>query len=489
MDPFQREKQPAEKEATPQKQPKAREKMIRSQLMGSHSHATLDGPQVHVWKRGTNFIARGRIDGVSFGESLGNDEVEAAARLRQILTEIENGVYRRPSEKTRRVLSRIGSTRLTLRELIDAFLAAKRSEKGLQTAQDYKSRLMPVLRFAEQPVQIRRWSYARDVNKEFVREFRAFLIQQQTSRNGRPGGKPKSFSHRQIVNILGCLRTMFAWASNPESRRLPADWLNPVTNDLVGTVPAKDPFRDDKVPLDLRIRIAAAMDQWQLCQIGPSLVLPMRPDEVAGLLVGDFKFDRGWLEFGHQFDDVNTTKEGTTFRLPLPKELLPIMAACVAGRTEGPLMRSRRAFQKNEIDRLRSAAELRERYEELLQQQARGRVQTHHDRKRLFRSLLRKLGGISEDAMNVEFKKILAALGVNNGATIYSLRASITTSMNRANLPHLEMRYLTSHSINDILNEYATLDPVNAIQPYFEYVQPLLTTLSDRARQLGLPAA
>src|SRR5262249_31640047 len=103
-----------------------------------------------------------------------------------------------------------------------------------------------------------------------------------------------------------------------------------------------------------------------------------------------------------------------------------------------------------------------------------------------FWRLLRDLGGVSEGALNKEFKKLLAAVGAQNGATLYTLRSSVTTGMHRANLPPLEMRYLTGHSVNDILNDYPSLDPVGAMRRYFDTIRPLLAALADRARALGL---
>ena len=132
------------------------------------------------------------------------------------------------------------------------------------------------------------------------------------------------------------------------------------------------------------------MDRWQLCQLSLSLVLPLRPDEAAGLLIGDVNFDKGWL------------------------------------------------------------------------------------------------GGVTEDAMNREFKKLLGLAGVRNGATLYTLRSSVTTAMHRAKLPHLELRYLTRHAVNDILNDYVTLDPAGAMQAYFKENRPLLDAIKRRADELGL---
>ena len=58
-----------------------------------------------------------------------------------------------------------------------------------------------------------------------------------------------------------------------------------------------------------------------------------------------------------------------------------------------------------------------------------------------------------------------------------------------ANLAHLEMRYLTSHSTDDILNQYASLDPVRAMNLYFDTIRPLLGAIRERAVALGLPDA
>ena len=91
---------------------------------------------------------------------------------------------------------------------------------------------------------------------------------------------------------------------------------------------------------------------------------------------------------------------------------------------------------------------------------------------------------MSGDALAREFKALLAASGVGGGATLSSLRSSVTTAMHAANLPHLEMRYLTGHSTSDILNAYTPLDPVGAMQLYFGTIGPLLDAIAARARTL-----
>jgi hypothetical protein len=93
---------------------------------------------------------------------------------------------------------------------------------------------------------------------------------------------------------------------------------------------------------------------------------------------------------------------------------------------------------------------------------------------------------VAENALAKEFKKLLATVGVTNGATLYALRSSVTTAMHRASLPHLELRYLTGHTTSDIMNVYTPLDPAGAMQRYFETIRPLLGAIQQRSSDLGL---
>lgn len=459
--------------------------MTRAELIGGHTHKTMAGIKVHIWKRGPQFLARGSISGERFGETIGATVVEATARLWQILSDINSGTYLRPSEARKQPLAKGTAARWTLRQLVNEFLVEKRRVRGQQTFGDYKARLMPVLAFAEQAESIKRWRLAVDIDRNFVAKLRAFLYSYRTTRNGRTSGKSRPMSERQIYNVLQCLRTLFAWASRPEVRKLPGMWLNPLTEDLVGSRPAKDPLREDVLSLETRIKLVGLMDRWQICQLAVFLVLPMRPDEVAGLLVSDVNFERGWLEFGQRLNDLNFTKEGTAFKVPFPDELRPILRACIADRTEGPLLRGRTAFASAGAG-VSSTDDLRRLYDDALRGEPRDSIQSAHDRKLLFRRVLRELGGVSEDVLAGEFKKLLTTLGIAGTATLYTLRSSVTTAMKNAKVPHLELRYLTSHSTNDILNTYASLDPVGAMRQYFTTIEPLLCAITTRARELGL---
>lgn len=39
--------------------------MVAVALLGGHTHETINGIKVHVWKRGETYIARGRLQGMN----------------------------------------------------------------------------------------------------------------------------------------------------------------------------------------------------------------------------------------------------------------------------------------------------------------------------------------------------------------------------------------------------------------------------------------
>jgi integrase len=455
-------------------------RMVVAILAGKHSHCTPDGVGVHIWRRGATYMARGSYEGHRFGMRLGDTEVEAEATLHEVLVNIRNGAFVRPIEARRRKVRRIVPVRLTLRQLFEEFLAEKRKIRGRETASTYSSRLGPVLNFAESVSARKRWPLAQDVSREFLIELKVFLQKVLTTRNGRPGGKPQHLTPRQIVNILECFRTAMAWASRPDVRKLPAEWLNPLSPDLVGEPLPKDPLRWDPLPVEIRIKLVGFMDRWQLAHFALSLVLPIRPDEATGLLLSDVDFERRTLRIGTRIGGADFTKGRQTFCLPFPKEFGPILRACADGRSEGPLLRSRGAFDSDGDSGIGTFDELCQRLEERLLALPANTVQCDRDRKSEFRKLLRKLGGVSKSSLSREFKRVLDRVGVASGTSLYSLRHSNTKGLKDANVHPLDMAYLTSHTTNGILNVYTPLDPHGGMARYFQTIEPLIRAVASR---------
>ena len=461
-------------------------RMAKASLMGGHTHVTNNGLNVHIYQRGGSFIARGRFDNRPFGETLGSLEQEAASRLRRLLNSIEDGSFVRPSESRKRPLSRSAIPRLTLRELLDNFLVEKRRRRGKKTAETYRSRLTSLLNFAELPANLKRWKLAADVDREFATNLRVFLNETSTTRNGRPGAQPKSFSVRQILNVLECTRTAFAWAKSPEVRMLPPDWLNPFTPELIGMPPPKDPMRQELLDQEGLIKLVEVMDVWQLCQIAISFVLPLRPEETAGLIISDVDFRKGWLAVGTRLGGADFSKGRQSFKMPFPEELIPILKTCVGNRVEGPLLLSRAAFAGRRVH-VESGEHLAAMLERELANAPKGDVATEQDRKRYFRKLIKRLGGVSTDCIATEFKKLVSDVGLGIAVKLYDLRGVVTTAMNRTpGMSHLDLRYLTAHTTADILNEYVPLNPVVAMSRYFETIRQLLEAMSRQTSKLAL---
>jgi integrase len=465
--------------------------MARTALMGAHSHHTANGVAVHIWQREGKYLARGRIQGSAFGETLGADVAKATTRLRRILNEIEDGTYIRPTESRKMPLPRGQVPQLTLRQLISDFLLEKRRTLGQNSADDYTNRLMPPLIFAEQATARQKWPLAININHDFAIALRCYLHDgYRTTRNGRPGGKLKSPSPTQIFNILDCLRTMFYWARRPDIHKLPVDWANPLTAEIVGKRPKKDPKRKNNITLDHRIRLVNAMDQWQLCQLVLSLVLPMRPEEVAGLLVSDVNWAEGWLEFGTRLGGRDFNKGRQDFVVPFPDECRPLLRACIDGQSAGPLLRSRKAFGRQPKNAVNSQDELIAVYEDRLAKAPAGTRLTEQDDKVIFRRLLVSLGGVSTDELAREFKALCSLIDPDWKVKYYDLRHVVSTDLARTpGMTHVDWQYFTGHSTTDIDAYYVTVDPVRAMNLYFATIRPLLDAISQRTQELSVEAA
>jgi integrase len=372
---------------------------------------------------------------------------------------------------------------------VNAFLSAKRAERGKQTAANYRARLRPVLNFADRAEQLKQWPLAVDIDAEFVTALKSFLMTYQTSRNGRKAAPQRSLSGTQVRNALETLRCVINWATDPMVAKLPPHMPNPLVRKVIPAKAGKNPLRELAVQLDLRCQIVSHMDAWQLCQLAWSLVLPLRPDEAAGLLITDVNTEKGWLEFGYRFADFNFTKEKTTFVLPYPPEFVPILGACIQARGAGPLLRSRRAFGKPTQDESITDDDLLQSYEAAVQEAGTGMVQAEHDRKQVFRRVLKeRWGGVSEDRLAFEFKQLVQKVTGRANVKFYDLRHAATQGMKDAKLPHLELRYLTGHKCDDILNVYTSVQPVEAMMQYFATIRPLIDAIVARSSELGLRA-
>lgn len=463
-------------------------RMVRAELLGSHTHQTICGSNVQIWKRGDGYLARGRYQKRQFGKSLGAGAVEAASNLRHLLVEIENGTFERPSESRQRPLKTGRAPRLSIRELCDRFLAEKRKLVGKETAANYRSRLVPLIEFSEQPESRQRWPLAMDADREFAIRFRTGLFSRTVTRNGHPTSHETRMSPRQAYNILDCARSLFNWARRPEVNQLPSTYVNPFTKDIVSEKPRKDPLRPIPIPLERRIALVRIMDRWQLSHFALSMVLPLRPEDLTGLLVSEIDFQHCVLRFGTRLGGRDFNKGRQTFTSPFPECLAPLLRECVGDRFDGPMLRRRAVWdgRKSAKWEVLSTNDILDRFDEALLSAPRNEIQAPQDNKRLFRAVLRDLGGISEDGLTKEFRPLHKQIGLPDWVRFYDLRASCNTDMDRSHVSHLVQRYVTGHQTRDILDEYVSLEHASdQMAKYFDFTKPLLAAIEERAQELG----
>ena len=463
--------------------------MEQAQLLGSHSHATDAGVTVSIWKRGAVYIGRGRLFGRQFGKSLGADTREAAANLRHLLVEIDNGAFERPTEARRRPLQSARVPRLTIRQLSDRFVAEKRRLRGKATGASYRSRLVPLIEFAEQVDARRRWPLALDVDREFAVELRRSLFQRQVTGNGHPGAAEAPISPRQIFNVLDCARSMFSWAKRPDVGHLPAAMISPFGSDLVGTKPRKDPLRPIPIPLERRIELVRVMGAWQLCHFALGFVLPLRPEDEAGLLISELDFENHTATFGTRFAGRDFNKGRQSFTAPWPADIEVLLRACVGQRREGPVLQRRTVWEgrARPSRMVNSPAELADLFSQALRTAPRDEVQNEQDAKRVFRRLLGELGGVSTTCLAKEFKPLAMRVGLAPTVRFYALRESCNTEMERSKVSAFFLEYLKGHAPTHCEPNYLSFDPTTALVSYFDYLRPLLAAIVERAHQLRIP--
>jgi len=458
--------------------------MRQAELMGSHSHTCSNGAVVHVWVRAEQFLARGSHEGKRFGVTLGKDKPRAEAALRRLLTEIEDGKFCRPSERPPRFFETSPIGTLTLRELCDACLQEKRKLRGLKTAKDYQGRLSHILDHIEGSNAAHRWPLARKIDRAYAIDLRTFLTRRQVTRNGRVGGLKRPMSARQIRNSLEALKMVLEWAVRADVRLLPIDFVNPITSEILGPKPVKDPLRAVALPLDARTGMLERMDNWQFINLAALLVLPLRPEDAARALISDVDFAKGELRLGSHFGGCDQSKGKIDITLPIPGALIELFRICVGQRAEGPLFLSRacRRRQKKVRRTPGDLRALRARFEHELSKRPNDEIQAPADQKGVYCELLKQLGGLTTDEIGREIRKLLPE---GQAARPYDLRHGVTQDMHDSGIRHLELRYLTAHTASDILNEYIGLDPKTEMRKYYDRCETLLRLVEERAQRLA----
>lgn len=443
----------------------------KSELLANHSFEAPNGSKITIWKRGRSWIARGRFNRKSFGQTLGKSEREAVGNLTRLLFELGEGTFVAPSERRKQIVRPRVTESLETRDLVNRYLQYVRNTKGEGAKKAYLDRLRPVLQFDDLPDNRRRWPRVSSIDVAFVTEYLTWL-RGTPIKNKR--GEESFRKEKTIRNCLESLRGCLNWAKRPENRYLPGDYVMPVTQEILGKEASKDPFRPNPLSEEEKIKIVEAATDFELLVIGLFILLADRADELAGLCIEDVDLERRHLLFGINNSDVNFTKGHTVFRIPYQQALDGLMGRLIAGRCQGPLIRQISCQNQGEDQ----AVDLVAGWQAEATKNP-SKVRTPNDKKALFRKVMRKSGGASADYIGKLFAKVAKKAGLQ-GIQPGFCRDSATHLMERSGMSHLSLRYLTSHSTSDILNTYTGLDIDAEMSKYYAMVPTLVQTIASR---------
>lgn len=471
----------------------------------SHAHTTANGIEVHIWtRRGWHkgkkggglvwhYMARFRIDGKRVGHTLGEDIDQAEAELRRVMTQIEDGTYVAPSSpEAKRRRKRRAIPSLTVSDLIAEYLADRRAHKGKKTARTYAGRLAHVEAFTERDDIRRRYPLARDIDREFVAELNTFLRHREVARNGHRNGDKRLMAASTRREVLQRLKAVLTWGCRPDVRKLPPEFVQPVSNELIGKKPMKDPLRPIVYGLERRGRMARMADAYQLVTLALQFVLPLRPEQVAGLMISDIDWAEGTLRFGTRFDGNDFSKGKTSWRVPFPPELESLLRAAVGDRVDGPV------FLKRSVVEGRSTPSVavceRGDVEAAICRalsDAGGELQADGDAKETVRRTIAAAGGVTTDHLRDEFLTLANLAGIDANDRYYEVRSDVESEIKRVGVEQGCRRYIMGHTVdpNGELASYdkLTIDELKAaLQPYWGFARSLLDAIRERSVALGL---
>jgi hypothetical protein len=101
--------------------------------------------------------------------------------------------------------------------------------------------------------------------------------------------------------------------------------------------------------------------------------------------------------------------------------------------------------------------------------------------------VLKDCGGVGKDVVAAEFRRILAEVRPGLRARFYDLRSATITDIKDAGVDWLIRRYVTGKSLGrDTLANYEQQNLAHHMHKYFQFIQPLLSAIMARAKELGI---
>ncbi|MGH7207802.1 MAG: hypothetical protein ACREIL_00305, partial [Nitrospiraceae bacterium] len=178
---------------------------------------------------------------------------------------LEQGIYRRPSDPSRRKTERRQVPKATLRRIVVGYCADVARRCGKKTSRRYRNHLEHVLAYAKQPQVAKKYPLARDIDREFGLGLVEFLGQRQIPRNGRRGSRGGLMSTNSIRESIRSLSAALKFAAQPDVGLLPREFSSDFFKELAKPKPGKDPLRLIALTIEVRSHLVAAMDEYHTC--------------------------------------------------------------------------------------------------------------------------------------------------------------------------------------------------------------------------------
>jgi hypothetical protein len=477
--------------------PAPKRKMVSAELSGKHKHTTSNGVNVHIWRRRNRYLARFRHNGRQTGPTLGATEQEAEVALRRLMVQLEDGTFLPPSDPLAVQQKRKNRPipKLSIPELHVMFVAEKRRTRGRKTSQTYAGRLAHVDAFVEQAENKRRFPYAALLSDDgqYGLDLREFLTRRHVARNGHANSQKQLMMPSGVRNVLETHRDALNWAAKSQVRLLPPDFVQPISSETIGAKPHKDPLRPTVIGLERRLRLVRMSNAFQLITFAPQYILPLRPEQLAGLLVRDVDWEDNVLVFGTRFDEHDRTKGKTNFRVPFPEKWEPVIRIAVGERSSGPLYVRHDIFNNEQQPELvcQARTDLDKAVNSALEAQAAKGPLPDGDAKDICRSVIRKAGGVTPDELQRDFMQLANLAGFDGSFRYYDLRGSVVTEMERVGVQsHIQRYVMGQHKLDP-----GTLDPYrsltidglrDSLQPHWDFCAELIDGVLVRGRKLEL---
>lgn len=445
--------------------------------------AGLQSPtKVRLYRRGAHYLLQWWEPAAkrNLTERIDGDLLAALLRARQVEDRL---VHFRSSGQTRQ-------QRLDHVDMVDRYLddLKRRADAGAidpATVRRYAAALSHYRVFSEQPTVRKAWPQAAKVNRDFRLAFTAFLRDRSVAPNGHAHGTARPMKGQRYV--LEAVRTLFAWAADPDrGNLLPEGFRNPFLR-LEGSrnLLQGDPLADPDITLAMAIELVRTCDRFQLRLFVPLLVFGLRAAEPC-FLFREY-LDADWLRVPCNRDLDYETKGHRSKRFPLVAALQSFWEELRRGGGQG-LLYERRAVVEGQERAPRRGAVLADLVLEYRRRCEAGRSLDAAGRERLRDQLVREAGGLTFDHIEAEFKRLAGSLGWPACATLKDLRHLFATTLGNSAMPEGYRRYLMGQApgraaivaythLNDLKRHYA-----EAIQQEW---QPLIEAINRRMTECG----